>query len=243
MLAPDYRISALRHRISSFTADILCLQEVEADTFEALENTLRPSGYTGCFAQKAQGKPDGCAVFFQAGSWAPLDIRRLAYQDETENQSRSGHIAQLLTLQQAHRILGIANTHLKWDPPGTSREQQYGYRQARQVLDACEAMAPAETAWIVCGDLNATPESDVVATLHSAGFNSAHAASVNAYTSNANAKAKTIDYLSYNAPLRAQPDPLPPIEDHTPLPGPGQPSDHLAVGARFEWVDAMAHNL
>jgi endonuclease/exonuclease/phosphatase family metal-dependent hydrolase len=76
--------------------------------------------------------------------------------------------------QHAHRTLGIANTHLKWDSPGTPPAEQYGYRQVRQLLDACDACAPAETAWIVCGDLNATPESDVVATLHRAGFAFTH---------------------------------------------------------------------
>jgi hypothetical protein len=44
-----------------------------------------------------------------------------------------------------------------------------------------------------------------------------------------------IDFVFYDRRLRAEPMALPVVEDHTPLPGPTQPSDHVAVLARLAW--------
>jgi endonuclease/exonuclease/phosphatase (EEP) superfamily protein YafD len=126
--------------------------------------------------------------------------------------------------------LGIANTHLKWDNPQT----HYGYRQMQQLLVECEALNVQS--WIICGDLNVMPSSKVVALLQQAGFNFTHQNAIKAHTCNSNNRAKTLDYLFYNAGLSAEPLPLFPIEDDTPLPGPNQPSDHLPVVAQFRWL-------
>jgi hypothetical protein len=68
--------------------------------------------------QKGSGKPDGCALFFRAGVFATLDIARVEYVDGPAGQAHSAHRAQLVMLQHAHRTLGIAHTHLKWDQRG-----------------------------------------------------------------------------------------------------------------------------
>lgn len=113
MLVAAQRGPALVRHILGLAADVLCLQEVEDDMFEALEVGLRPGGYTGHFAKKARGKPDGCAMFFRTQVFAALDIARVEYLDGAEGHAHSGHIAQLVLLQHAHRTLGIANTHLR----------------------------------------------------------------------------------------------------------------------------------
>lgn len=237
LLDPRRRIPALAEHLATLNADIYCLQEVEDETFAAIDRQLSPLGYHGELAMKGGGKPDGCATFFRTDAFALREILRIDYLDGIDGQAHSGHVAQVVFLKQAHRTLGIANTHLKWDPSGTQDEQQYGYRQIIQLLGECETCAPAGTAWIICGDLNAAPDSDVVVALRKAGFEFTHHACRGAYTSNANGKAKTIDYLFHNAALRARPVALPVVEDRTPLPGPGQPSDHVAVIAQFEWTD------
>ena len=58
-----------------------------------------------------------------------------------------------------------------------------------------------------------------------------------AYTCNASANARILDYLFHDPILRASPYPLPKVENDTPLPGPDQPSDHVAVLASFEWQE------
>lgn len=237
LLLTETRIPKLLRHIAGLTADMLCLQEVTQDIFAALETHLTALGYAGRYTQKASGKPDGCATFYRMAVFTLLKTVRIEYADGPEGHEPSGHAAQLLVLQHGEHRLGVANTHLKWDPPGTPREQQYGYRQVVQLLREWSTQHAADcAAWIVCGDFNVTPESEVVAVLREAGLEFTHHAYTRAYTSNANARAKTIDYLFFSAALQAQPIPLPAIDDHTPLPGPDQPSDHVAVVARFEWT-------
>ena len=233
MLAASKRVPALVRHVTALGADVLCLQEVERETYDAIEAHLGAHGYAGSFAGKGQRRPDGCATFLRTEAFAPAEFLRLAYRDGQGGGPPSGHVAQLAVVQHGGRSLGVANTHLKWDPPGTPREAQYGYRQVKELLAECEAHAGVP--WIVCGDLNATPGSDVIAALRAAGFEFTHHASTGAYTCNSNADAKTIDYLFHASALRSEPLPLPLVGDHTPLPGPDQPSDHLAVSARFEW--------
>jgi mRNA deadenylase 3'-5' endonuclease subunit Ccr4 len=234
-LDPRRRIPALVEHLATLKADMYCLQEVEAEAFGAIERQLSALGYHGELAKKGGGKPDGCALFLRTDAFTLREAVRIDYLDGVEGRANSGLVAQVAMLEQSHRTLGIANAHLKWDPPGAPLQEQYGYRQVIQLLGECEARAPAGTAWIICGDLNAEPDSEVVAALRKAGFEFAHHACRGAYTSNANGKAKTIDYLFHNAALQAWPEPLPAIADDTPLPGPGRPSDHVAVAARFEW--------
>jgi len=90
--------------------------------------------------------------------------------------------------------------------------------------------------WIVCGDFNATPDSDVVQLLQRAGFRASHAGQPKAATCNANQRAKLIDYIFHNDGMKQESIPLIPVDDTTPLPGPGQASDHVPVIAEFDFV-------
>ena len=46
-------------------------------------------------------------------------------------------------LQAAGRVIGIANTHLIWVPPGTASTAKLGYRQALQLLSDCQNIVPS----------------------------------------------------------------------------------------------------
>ena len=229
LLDPTWRVPALVRHALALDVDILCLQEVEADVFAALRDGLAPQGYSGRFATKGANRPDGCATFFRADRFALLDDRRLAYADG------SGHVAQILQFRfrQEDRELAIANTHLKWDPPGAPRERQWGYGQVVQALGALNS----PHARILCGDLNAKPESDVVSALLAAGFDYTHRGLPETRTCNSNAEPKLIDYVFYGGALRADPLPVPLIDAETPLPSHEQPSDHLPLTARFAWLE------
>ena len=235
VLDPRHRIPALVQHLASLRADVLCLQEVEDETFAALDRHLSSLGYHGELVKKGGGKPDGCAAFVQTQVFHLLRSSRLDYH-ETAGEPPSGHVAQLLVLGTERSRLVIANTHLKWDPPATPLDRQYGYRQIRQLLAARTAEDLEASAWIICGDLNATPDSAVLQTLSAAGFRFTHAAMIDAATCNSNHRAKMIDFLLHDGALGADPIPLIPLLDTTPMPGPAQPSDHLAVMARFDWA-------
>src|SRR5262249_39778582 len=137
---------------------------------------------------------------------------------------------------QGGRLLGIANTHLRWDKPGTRHEEQIGLRQFEQLLEACARFTPSCAGWLICGDFNCTPNADIIARAAEAGYQFAHANRPGVRTCVANRRARLIDSLLHTASLRANPIDPPPVDDDTLLPSDDQPSDHLALTARFEWT-------
>ena len=222
-LAPGWRVPALVQHCAALDADLIGLQEVERDVCAALEAALSPRGYAGSYAPKGGGKPDGCATFWRRAVFSLRRSECLAYADGSD------HIAQLILLEHAGRPIGLANTHLKWAPPGETNDLE----QIRELLGALSSPRWAGADWIICGDFNAKPDSPVLAALEAAGYRPSHAGERQGFTANPNCAAKTIDYLCHRAGLRSSPVPLPRIDDRTPLPSVEQPSDHLAVIADF----------
>jgi mRNA deadenylase 3'-5' endonuclease subunit Ccr4 len=224
VLDPAWRVPAVARHVAVLDADLIGLQEVDAPIYAALEATLAPLGYAGHYARKVGRKPDGCATFYRQATFGPHKVEPFAYADG------SGHVALLVSLEHSGGIIGLANTHLKWAPPG----EVYDLMQAQELLAALAARR--DVAWIVCGDFNAKPDSAVIAACAAAGYRASHVAIQPGFTCNPNGAAKTIDYLCHTATLRSSPRPLPPIGDLTPLPSREQPSDHLAVVADFTWA-------
>ena len=235
VLDPLWRMPAVVYQVASIGADVLCLQEVEVGTFAALKYRLKSLGYGAQHARKRGGKPDGCAIFYREAAFELVATRVIEYADGVEGQANSGHIALIVSLRAGTRVVGVANTHLNWDPPGTPTAAKLGYRQALQLLNECQNIAPSPHGWLICGDLNATPDSDIVALLESAGFRYSHAGFEHAYTCKVNAEAKMIDYLFYSPEFRTEPQSILQISDRTVLPSSDQPSDHLPIAARFFW--------
>src|SRR4051794_3573434 len=100
LLRPERRVPALARHVESLGADLLCLQEVEADVFAALASRLSPAGYPGHYEPKGRGKPDGCATFFRQSAFSPRHSHRLEYADREQGpQEHSGFIALLLALE------------------------------------------------------------------------------------------------------------------------------------------------
>jgi mRNA deadenylase 3'-5' endonuclease subunit Ccr4 len=228
LLDSAWRVPALVAYAQTLDVDLLCLQEVETGVFLALQAGLPE--YQGSHALKGRQRPDGCATFFRTRSFGILSSSRVEYSDD------SGHIAQCILLAHEGKRLTVVNTHLKWDAPKTLRESQWGYRQIVQVLEFLSGDGRVSDGQIVCGDLNVTPDSEVVEALLGAGFNYAHRNSPGISTCNSNSEAKLIDYLFSRGALRAHAVVPPMIDGLTPLPSPQQPSDHVPLVARFDWI-------
>src|SRR5262245_28125046 len=229
LLVPGARTPALARHIEALGADIVCLQEVEPAVFTAVRKHLEPLGYEGHYARKAAGRPDGCATLVRRSALAVRRVRTLYYADGRAGQPASGHLALVLALERDGRLLGVANTHLRWQAPDTPPEERVGYREITQLLAERDSLAPGCHGWLLCGDFNTTPDSEVVRTVEAAGFGHAYEGRPGVYSANANRKVKLIDYLFHTRNLQARPADLPPIDNDTPLPSAAQPSDHLAV--------------
>ncbi|MEZ0229762.1 MAG: endonuclease/exonuclease/phosphatase family protein [Planctomycetota bacterium] len=224
-LAPKWRWPALVAHLERLDADVLCLQECEPQVFDLVKAPLEPGGYAAIYFKKTGNKPDGCATFHRRAKLVFRGLERFVYSDG------SGHVALLVELEHEGRVLTVANTHVKWQPPGTPLEGSHGILQTTELLDRIER-GPCRS-WIACGDFNATPESEIIQRIEARGFRCPYPR--DAFTANANDRRKKIDYLFATSDLVGHPRPLRAIEDKTPLPGLGEPSDHLAVVADFEW--------
>lgn len=235
ILNPVWRTPALAHHVSALGADILCLQEVETETFAALSARLVPLGYASQYARRLGGKPDGCATFYRRDLFELVDANMIVYGDAIDAQGDSGNIALIAWLRGSEGLVGLINTHLTWDPPGAALESRRGYRQARQLVLDWQPIAESATGWILVGDFNVTPESELVAMIEAAGFHYAHQECAGACTCNVNGEAKMIDYLFYAGGLQCGPRKITPIDMRTILPSAEQPSDHVAIVARFDW--------
>jgi mRNA deadenylase 3'-5' endonuclease subunit Ccr4 len=236
VLDPRRRRPALVGHIERVAADVICLQEVEPAAFTAISASLQPLGYQGHYAQKGAGRPDGCATFVRETAFTVRAKHILPYADGLRTRPDSGHVAQILMLEREGRVLGVANTHLRWDPLGTPLADQWAHRQITLLVEEREVIDPRCLAWIICGDFNVTPESEVVRLLERSGFISAYRGLQQQSTCVSNGTAKTIDYLLHTATLRSRPAGLPAIDDRTALPSWEQPSDHLAIQAWFDWT-------
>jgi mRNA deadenylase 3'-5' endonuclease subunit Ccr4 len=231
MLEARSRVPALVRRAIELQLDILCLQEVEPAVFAPLQEGLVANGYQGTMALKGGGKPDGCAIFFRTSCFNLLNEWRVEYQDGASRGPNSGHIAQRMTLDIGGVRLALVNTHLKWDPPETPTEQQWGYRQASEALRLVTEEAADVQA--ICGDFNATPDADAVELLIESGFDYTHRNCAQTFTCNSNRMPKLIDYIAFRGSVRAEPLQVPAIDGHTPLPSEEQPSDHLPLTAKL----------
>jgi endonuclease/exonuclease/phosphatase family metal-dependent hydrolase len=229
LLEPDGRRQRVLQRARELDVDVLCLQEVDDALLQALR---REAGHRVFFVGKT-AKPDGCAIVVR-------DHLRVKHEQEVRFvdgdgvRPDSGHVALLLILEHEGALFGVATTHLKWHAAQTPPAEHTGLRQITQVLAAIEGLRSQCSAWIVCGDFNATADSEVVNAASAAGFVDLYRESLSAFTSNANDKAKRIDYLFHTPELRSRAGDVAAIDDVTPLPGETQPSDHLPIVGWFD---------
>jgi mRNA deadenylase 3'-5' endonuclease subunit Ccr4 len=128
VLNPAWRIPALVAHMVSLDADLLCLQEVEPETFAALRASLGERGYGAEYARKRAGHCDGLAIFYRRGMLQLGGARVLVYADGAGIEANTGYVALIAHLQHAGGILGIIDAHLIWDRPGTPRHAQRGLR-------------------------------------------------------------------------------------------------------------------
>ena len=223
-LDPGRRRKALLGRVAALESDLLCLQEVEVEPFDLLRASLAPRGVAAWRASRP-GRPDGCALLC-GGSARVRGVATLVY-DDGQGARPSGHVAQIAEVALGERTLLVANTHIKWDPPGTPAGERWSLRQAGELLHALGDRAPA----IVCGDLNATPDDALLGLFREHGFSESHPG--RPPTCNSNRKAKTIDYILVRGAIAVEPLAPVPVGDLTPLPSGEEPSDHVPLLARI----------
>ncbi|MCB9760302.1 MAG: endonuclease/exonuclease/phosphatase family protein [Alphaproteobacteria bacterium] len=226
-LDPSRRRARILETVRNLDADLLLLQEVEPDAFEAIGAAL--PGHRGRYEAR-RGKPDGLAVFHRP---ARLTLRRAEPLHYAAVDPGRDHLALLCAFEVDGRPLSVANTHLRWQPEGTPLETHQGVLQMKELLARLQGM-PAP--WILGGDLNAISQGPVVETAMAAGLRLS-ARSLRPWdTALINGNRRKLDYLLYNPEqLRPSPRPLPGLSRHHPIPTAEHPSDHLPLYVEFDW--------
>ena len=105
VLVSAWRCPALVRHIVGLGTDVVCLQEVEDETFAAVQQALQPLGYTGHFAKKSGGKPDGCATFVRQSTLTWGTVHQLMYSDGAGIERDSGHLALVVLCAYQDHIL------------------------------------------------------------------------------------------------------------------------------------------
>mmetsp|Transcript_9082 Transcript_9082/g.13425 ORF Transcript_9082/g.13425 Transcript_9082/m.13425 type:complete len:724 (-) Transcript_9082:30-2201(-) len=188
----EKRLQLLTQTLTRLTEsyDVLCLQEVDLYD-EVIWPTMDKLGYDGFYARRAEGRSDGCAVFWNK-LWVNIDTETVDLDDLagsgvtgtatatgtacTSNSSpvfgivRSllrKNVAALVVLEHVeskHRV-ALCNAHLFWNP---------GYEfvkllQTKYLVDRVDALArkhspnPIDALMpvVLCGDFNSKPGSFV----------------------------------------------------------------------------------
>lgn len=178
-LAWTYRRLNLLREMSQYDADILCLQECQADHYE--EHFLpyfSRLGYAGAFKAKTResmgrrGKIDGCATFYRKSMFVMRESTTIEYNavihsrtqvPRTLNRCLKGNVGLILVLDAVDGSgpIIVANTHLFWDPDLTDVKlfQVDAFLQDLEVQ--CSRLGGGDVPIIIGGDFNSEPVSSV----------------------------------------------------------------------------------
>lgn len=187
----EYRRKKLTEEITGYKPQVICLQEVETQTYEEYWlPLLEKRGYKGVFYSKGRAKTmgeklakkvDGCATFYLSSVFTLVGKRQMDYsglvmtqdkfkktEDLFNRMANKDNVALVSVLQ--HTATGtkvvVANTHLHWDPEYNDVKTM----QVAVLLDELQATVRKYTGsrddynkmpLVICGDFNSQRDSAV----------------------------------------------------------------------------------
>jgi CCR4-NOT transcription complex subunit 6 len=183
----DYRKNRILAEILRHQADIICLQEVQANHFEQFFSPqLNSSGYDGIFKRKTRESMsedaaaiDGCATFYRRDKFALNEQYGIEYNEAARQQTSDrkalrrlmkGNIALVLVLEelqtagnsssrrQRKRRLCVANTHIYWDPDFADVKLWQSFILCNELE---KLVLHRNLPLILCGDFNSLVNSSV----------------------------------------------------------------------------------
>jgi len=183
----NYRRRNILRELVAYHADVMCLQEVQADHFENfLEPELAKYSYAGLHKCKTRefmgqyGKMDGCAIFYRRDKFSVMpngvndvefnSIARARHSSDkrTLNRLLKDNVAQILCLEMSaphpasRRPLVVANTHINASPEFADVKLW----QTQMLLQEVERVmtnvggSTQQVPLVIAGDFNSLPGSD-----------------------------------------------------------------------------------
>jgi len=183
----NYRRRNILRELLSYRADVICLQEVQADHFESfLEPELAKCNYSGVYKCKTRefmgqyGKMDGCAIFYRRDKFQMMQngvndvefnaIARARHSSDkrTLNRLLKDNVAQILVLEMiaphpaSRRPLVVANTHINASPEFADVklwQTQMLLQEVERVMTQVGGNTQ-QVPLVIAGDFNSLPGSD-----------------------------------------------------------------------------------
>jgi endonuclease/exonuclease/phosphatase family metal-dependent hydrolase len=221
-LDPTRRLDLLLDRIGRLDADLLCLQELERETYGALWHRLEAT-HDGAYAGRAN-RPDGVAVFAKRYHFGYLrhDVLHLE-----ANRDRSPNLALIGHLNLDGRPLHVVCAHLASEPRSTPQAEHAGYHQMLELLDHRDRVAPDDT-WIFAGDFNAGSDSFVLKAALDRGLDDSCRGRRPWDTAFINGRPRELDYLLFSKG-RLDAHPRFALKPSGEFPSLIEPSDHIPL--------------
>uniref|UniRef100_A0A8C3KR64 2',5'-phosphodiesterase 12 n=1 Tax=Calidris pygmaea TaxID=425635 RepID=A0A8C3KR64_9CHAR len=185
----DYRQNLLKKELAGYSADIICLQEVDKSVFvDSLVPALDAFGLEGLFKIKEK-QHEGLATFYRRDKFGLLGQHDIAFSEALlsdplhkelcdklakyplvqEKVLQRSSVLQVSVLQSAtdpSRKICVANTHLYWHPKGGNiRLIQIAVALSHIKHIACDLYPSIPV--IFCGDFNSTPSSGTYSFINS----------------------------------------------------------------------------
>eukprot|EP01006_Ploeotia_vitrea_P050187 TRINITY_DN67421_c5_g8_i1.p2 TRINITY_DN67421_c5_g8~~TRINITY_DN67421_c5_g8_i1.p2 ORF type:complete len:455 (-),score=239.47 TRINITY_DN67421_c5_g8_i1:67-1284(-) len=201
-LAWSFRKHNLLRDILAHNAEIVCLQEVQADHFnEFFLPRMKEKGYEGIFKRKTReaignnvDAIDGCAIFYKSNRFALNERYGISFNDLARDQYHiprqlrrlmKGNVALVAVLEDLmpptrrmaqvrmrKRRLCVANSHIYWDP-------EFSDVKVWQTLALTQKLEQLtmrrRLPLLICGDFNSMPDSSVYELLTQRSVRSDHA--------------------------------------------------------------------
>ncbi|XP_036594439.1 2',5'-phosphodiesterase 12 [Trichosurus vulpecula] len=178
-LGLDYRLNLLQKELSGYSADVLCLQEVDRAVFhDSLAPALDAFGLHGLFRLK-QHQHEGLATFFRRDKFRLLAQHDIAYQqalagdplhgqlleqlarypqarDRVLQRSSALQVSVLQSTKDSSKKICVANTHLYWHPRGGHIRLIQMAVALTHLKHVTQDLYPGVPI-LFCGDFNSTP--------------------------------------------------------------------------------------
>ncbi|XP_009282843.1 PREDICTED: 2',5'-phosphodiesterase 12 [Aptenodytes forsteri] len=192
----DYRQNLLKKELAGYSADLICLQEVDKSVFvDSLAPALDAFGLEGLFKIKEK-QHEGLATFYRRDKFSLLSQHDIAFseallsdplhkelcdklaeyplvQEKVLQRSSVLQVSVLQSTTDPSRKICVANTHLYWHPKGGNiRLIQIAVALSHIKHVACDLYPSIPI--IFCGDFNSTPSSGTYSFINSGGIAEDH---------------------------------------------------------------------
>ncbi|XP_054243434.1 2',5'-phosphodiesterase 12 [Indicator indicator] len=192
----DYRQNLLKKELAGYSADLICLQEVDKSVFvDSLAPALDAFGLEGLFKIKEK-QHEGLATFYRRDKFSLLSQHDIAFseallsdplqkelcdklakypvvQEKVLQRSSVLQVSVLQSTADPSRKICVANTHLYWHPKGGNiRLIQIAVALSHIKHVACDLYPSLPI--VFCGDFNSTPSSGTYSFINSGGIAEDH---------------------------------------------------------------------